>query len=204
MTLELYGALNMMTDLNDPECLSNNAQITLYKYHNEVFAPINYAIYKFEFAVEKEEEVSLWSEQNPYGRNFGQFREGVYFYRPPQYSDGDVPVLLSIERVTRAELATDPMIPKIEVVLTPAKPEMMDQPGWWTQLWAEELMREYAPKWICEHHAVRRIGKHFVVAYIPAVVTTEKLESLSKARNVIEELVEAINCNFKGLQRNLF
>lgn len=201
--LTLFGPLNMMTDLTDPEWIHRIAQITLYKYHNEVVAPINYAIYKFEFAVE-DEEVSLWSDNNPYGRCFGQFREGVYFYRPAQCSDEVVPILLSVERVTRAELVTDTKIPKINVVIPVGDKDRLKRTDWWAEMWLEELARQYAPDWICEHYVTGLYGDKIRVTYIPATVKAEQLESLHKARRLIDDLVEAINCNFKGLQRNLF
>lgn len=201
--LTLFGSLNMVTDLNDPEWIRRIAQITLYRYHNEVKPDINYAIYKFELDVE-DEKVSLWSENNPYARNFGQFREGVYFYRPAKDYDGEVPTLLSVERVTRAELVTDPTIPKIEVLIPVDDPKLFDRTDWWAEMAVEELARTYAPKWICEHYVIGRLRNMIKMAYVPVVIQTEKLEALHKARGLIEELVEAVNCNYKGFQRNLF
>ncbi|MNQ30218.1 hypothetical protein D3C85_435530 [compost metagenome] len=201
--LTLFGPLNMMTDLTDPEWIHRIAQITLHKYHNEVKPSINYAIYKFEFDV-AENGVSLWEQNNPYGRNFGQFREGVYFYRPEHGYEGDYPLLLSVERVTRAELVTDPTIPKIEVVIPVPDRTRFEKTDWWAEMWVEELARQYAPKWICEHYVTGRYPDKIKVTYIPATIKADQLEALHKARRLIDDLVEAINCNFQGLQRNLF
>ena len=201
--LTLFGPLNMMTDLTDPEWIHRIAQITLYKYHNEVKPSINYAIYKFEFDVE-DAQVSVWSEQNPYGRSFGQFRQGVYFYRPAQEYDGVEPVLLSVERVTRAELVTDPTIPKIGVVIPVRDLALLEHTDWWAEMWVEELARDYAPKWICEHYVTALYRDKIKVTYIPVVIKAEQLEALHQTRRLVDDLVEAVNCNFKGLQRNLF
>jgi hypothetical protein len=201
--LTLFGSLNMVTDLDDPEWIHRIAQLTLYRFHNEVKPAINYAIYKFEFDVD-DEKVSLWQENNPYGRNFGQFREGVYFYRPAKDYDGEVPTLLSVERVTRAELITDHTIPKIDVLIPVDDPALFGRTDWWGEMVVEELARTYAPKWICEHYVTGRVRNLIKVSYIPVVIKTEKLEALHQARNLIEELVEAINCNYQGLKRNLF
>ena len=201
--LTLFAGLNMMTDLDDPNWLDRYAQITLYKYHNEVKPKLHHAIYKFEFDVE-DERVSLWSDQNPYARNFGQFREGVYFYRPAQEYDGELPLLLSVERVTRAELLTDPTIPKIDVLIPVDEPARLDRTAWWTEMWVEESARQYAPKWICEHYVTGVVKDMVRITYIPATIKADQLESLHQARRIIDDLVEAINCNFQGLQRNLF
>lgn len=201
--LTLFGALHMMTDLDHPDWIKSYAQFNLYAYHNEVKPTIAQGIYKFEFDVEPL-QVELWAETNPYSRNFAQFREGVYFYRPSELCDGEQPTLVSVERVTRAEIETDPAIPKIEVVLSPEDLEWLKRPSWWTELWAEQMCRDYAPKWISEHHITRRLGNHFVVTYIPATIKADQLEALHKARRIIDDLVEAINCNFEGLRRHLF
>lgn len=201
--LTLFGALNMMTDLDDPDWIKRIAQITLYAYHNEVNPDINKGIYKFTFDVE-DLDVSLWQENNPYGHNFGQFRQGVYFYRPGEEYDGEKPTLVSVERVTRAEIETDPKVPKIELVIPAPSEDWLERTDWWAEMWVEELMREYAPKWICEHYVTGLYKNMIKVTYIPVVITADKLEALHTARHLVEELVEAINCNFKGLQRNLF
>lgn len=201
--LTLFGALHMLTDLANPDWIKSYAQFNLYAYHNEVKPTIAQGIYKFEFDVEPV-QVELWAESNPYSRNFEQYREGVYFYRPSESSDGDSPTLVSVERVTRAELETDPTIPKIEVILSPDNVEWLEHPHWWTELWAEQLMRDYAPKWISEHHPTRKVGRHFVVTYIPATVSTKQLKALTKARGIIDDLVEAVHCNYEGVRRNLF
>lgn len=212
--LTLFGALNMMTDLEDPDWINRIAHLTLYTYHNEVNPPVNHGIYKFEFQVEPM-EVEVWSENNPYGHSFGQFRPDVYFYRPSvgydEKSDPQIqtlpeptPVLLSVERCTRAELETDPTIPKIEVVIPAPDESWLDRTDWWTELWVEELAREFAPKWICEHYVTGRFKNMIKVTYIPVLIKSDQLGALSKARGLIEDLVEAINCTYKGLKRNLF
>lgn len=203
MLLELYAALHMLTDINEPERFKNHTQISLYPYLNDVGPEIQFGIYKFTFDVEAE-DVKRYDINDPSELNFGKFRKDHYFYRPNPCYGRPSPTLVSVERVTRSELETSLTIPKIEVVVTPDNPTLLDQPEWWTAIWVEEALRKYAPKWIGEAYATKRMGNHFVATYIPVTINRKQVEAMETVRSVISDLIDASECNYLGTKRHLF
>lgn len=195
----LFGAMDMLTEVGEDYTFANIAQLTLYRYHNEVKPDINQAIFRLEF--------DLWPDDCPLfavDQALVQYRPDVYCYRPHHLYNGEKLLPSECCRVTRAEIETNRGIPKIEVVVQ-VSDKLFETPFWWSQLEVYNKMREYAPKWICEHYPVARIGKNKVkIVYVPVLVSNEKIDDISRTINVLAELAEASTLNFKGLRRNLF
>ncbi len=195
--LTLFGAINMMADMSDDRSFANFAQITLYRFHNHVKPKVNEAIYKFEFDCEDPEIFS--NVDLP----IVQYQNGVYFYRPHYTYNGEQLLPLSCERVTRAAIVADRGIPKIDVIV-PVDPKVFENPNWWGGIGQHLDMQKYAPKWICEHYVTGRFGDKLRYTYIPVLIEAEQRETLSKARNILDDLVDACYKDIDGVRYNLF
>ncbi|MND14933.1 hypothetical protein D3C81_237690 [compost metagenome] len=195
--LTLFGALDMMTVLDEDLDFSSYAQLNLYRYHNHVKPKVNQAIYKFEFDYP---DPPLFDQVD---FPLVQYQDGVYVYRPHYIYKGDEVRPLYCERVTRASIETDRGIPKIEVVV-PMEPETFSRPNWSTDIGMHLKMQEYAPKWICEHYVTGRFGNKVRFTYIPVLINAEQRDDLSKARTILDRLVDACYKDIEGVRYNLF
>jgi hypothetical protein len=195
--LTLFGALNMMAVIDDDYEFGNYAQLTLYRYHNHVKPKVNEAIYKFEFDCEDPEIFS--NGDLP----LTQFQNGVYFYRPHYTYNGEKMLPLSCKRVTRAPIEMDRGIPKIEVVVD-VDPKVFNDPTWWSGIGQHLDMKKYAPKWICENYVTGRFGNRLRYTYIPVLIEAEQRDSLVKARNILDDLVDACYKDIDGVRYHIF
>ncbi|MNU47619.1 hypothetical protein D3C71_365120 [compost metagenome] len=195
--LTLFAAMDMMTPLNEDYNFANLAQLTLYRYHNHVKPKINQAIYKFEFDYP---DPPLFDQVD---FPLVQYQDGVYVYRPHYIYRGDPVLPLYCTRVTRAEIETDRGIPKIDVIV-PVDPEVFITPFWWSDIGMHLKMQEYSPKWICEHYVTGRYGNKVRFTYIPVLINTEQRDNLSKARGILDDLVDACYKDISGVRYNLF
>lgn len=201
--LELYGKLHVLVDVSSPERFKNNVQISLYPDHKDVEPPIQCAIYKFIFDVDAE-SVERYDRNDPSELNFGTFRKDHYFYRPNPSYGRPSPPLVSVELFTPAEIVASELIPKIEILITPDNPALMDMPEWWGAIWVDLALSKHAPKWICESYATKRIDNRFIATYIPATINRKQVVALESVRNTVSALIEATECNYMGVKRHLF
>lgn len=196
--LTLFGAVNMLAQLETEEDFGYYSQLTLYSFHNEVKPKVNEAIWKFEFDCE---EPQLFDNID---LPLVKYQRDTYWYRP-HYTDQNGERLLPIysKRVTRAAIESDHGIPKIDVIV-PVDPKVFDMPHWWASIGHHVDKQKYAPKWICEHYVTGRFGNKVRYTYIPVLIEAEQRDALVKTQGIIDQLVDACYKDIDGVRFNLF
>lgn len=196
--LTLFGAVHMLAKLETDDDFGYYSQLTLHRFHNHVRPKVNEAIWKFEFDVE---DPDLFDNiEQP----LVKYQKDTYWYRP-HYTNRDGERILPIysKRVTRAAIEADHGIPKIDVIVD-ADPKVFEQPHWWGAISHHVDKEKYAPKWLCEHYVTGRFGNRVRYTYIPVLIEAEQRDTLAKARNILDSLVDACYRDIDGVRLNLF